>query len=547
ARDAIVKPIEQYNKSIGDPALQVNIEPELVDAVLDEVKAGRVSLTETGAGRIKDGTGGESQDDDTARIETPFLQLVMTRLWDEELRAGSHTLRLETLKRLGGAERIVRTHLDNTLGSLPSNERAAAAAMFYYLVTPSGTKIAHTARDLAEYTNNTEPQLTPVLEKMSASGIRILRPVAPPPDHLDAPTRYEIFHDVLAPAMLDWRRRYIQQQQNRRRNRLIAFGAVIGLLAIALIVGTLYMNLQQSQRQLEQKAQEAQSLSEAILAVPQATEDPNATVPPTLVAIRETAAAVGTSSAAVTCQSSPSIRFTTSKNTIAPGEAVTLSWSQAAHVTGVSISPDIGKVGLEGSQEVKPTEDTLYTLTATGCDRNTTQTVAITVIQPTGAPSPVPPTATPLPPTPTAAPPTPTRPRPTATQNVPPTATQINAPPGVYVTGMTVDPPNPHAGDPVHFRTSFLNTTGGPRTYKWCVYIFNPDDFPRKHTSESTCTPAEIPAGANVVEAQPWTQNRLGTCLTYLASPFFIETSGAPVMFLKPDNSNFWVDFTICP
>jgi len=70
-------------------------------------------------------------------------------------------------------------------------------------------------------------------------------------------------------------------------------------------------NLQQSQQALNIKAQEAQNLSEAILAAPQATG--SATVPPTLVAIRATAAAVGTSSAAVTCQGAPVIEFTASK------------------------------------------------------------------------------------------------------------------------------------------------------------------------------------------------------------------------------------------
>lgn len=187
ARDAIVKPIEQFNKAMGDPSSKVNIEPALVDAVLDQVKTGRVSLTDTGIGVIKSERSSEEDGAGVDRIETPFLQLVMTRLWDEELRSGSRMLRQETLDRLGGAERIVRTHLDKTLGALPASERQAAAGMFHYLVTPSGTKIAHTARDLAEYTHTNEKQLTPVLEKMAASGIRILRPVAPPPGPAGCP------------------------------------------------------------------------------------------------------------------------------------------------------------------------------------------------------------------------------------------------------------------------------------------------------------------------------------------------------------------------
>ena len=136
----------------------------------------------------------------------------MTRLWDEEMRAGSHILRLETMDRLGGAERIVRTHLDAVMSALLPSEQDIAASVFHYLVTPSGTKIAHTIPDLIEYAGLPQMQLTPVLEKLSGGDDRILRPVAPPPDQPSKP-RYEIFHDVLAPAILDWRARHVQEQE----------------------------------------------------------------------------------------------------------------------------------------------------------------------------------------------------------------------------------------------------------------------------------------------------------------------------------------------
>ena len=52
----------------------------------------------------------------------------MKRLWDVEQEKHSATLRLETLEELGGAQRIVRTHVDRTLGDLPDEERSAAVA-----------------------------------------------------------------------------------------------------------------------------------------------------------------------------------------------------------------------------------------------------------------------------------------------------------------------------------------------------------------------------------------------------------------------------------
>ncbi len=446
-------------------------------------------------------------------------------------------LRLETLNRLGGAERIVRTHLDKTLGSLPAGERRAAAGMFHYLVTPSGTKIAHTARDLAEYTGTSEKQLTPVLEKMSASGIRILRPVAPPPDQLNAPTRYEIFHDVLAPAMLDWRRRYLQQ----RRNRIIYFG--IGALGVGalLVVGALWLNLQASQRQLEQKAQEAQNLSQAILSVSTTGE---ATIPPTLVAIRATAAAVGTSAAAVACQGAPNITFRASSERVAPNESVTLSWSDAQRVNEVSIAPGLGNVPLSGSQVVQPAETTTYTLTATGCGGTTTRTITITVNAPTGAPA-----ATAIPPTSTLAQPTATLPPPTAIvpQATPtPAATATpNLPPGVYVTNLRVDPKEPRSGDEITFFGTFVNTVGQVQQYSWCAEIFRPDNVARS-VGITTCRTADVPPGTTELATTGWNV-REGACTQYLARAISEDQAKARTPFLQPNNEPFWLNFTVCP
>jgi WD40 repeat protein len=227
ARAAIEKPIIEYNR-LQTNGQTVSIEPELVEAVLDQVKTGQVVLGEAGRGAVE----GADTRSGEGRIETPYLQMVMTRLWDEEITpalsaetgkgtGGEGVLRFSTLQRLGGAERIVHTHLDTTMSALPPDERDAAAQIFHYLVTPSGTKIAHTVSDLAEYAHISPEQITPVLDKLSGTGIRILRPVAPPVHQPGLP-RYEIFHDVLAGAILDWRARYVQAQELAEADRKIA-------------------------------------------------------------------------------------------------------------------------------------------------------------------------------------------------------------------------------------------------------------------------------------------------------------------------------------
>ncbi len=93
-------------------------------------------------------------------IQTPYLQLVMKRLWNKEMELGCRCLRQETFtKTLGGAKKIVREHLNKKLNSLNENEQDTAERIFNYLVTPSsGRSIAHTVDDLVEYASRTNYQ-----------------------------------------------------------------------------------------------------------------------------------------------------------------------------------------------------------------------------------------------------------------------------------------------------------------------------------------------------------------------------------------------------
>lgn len=224
ARAAIQKPVEEFNRRAKTDQI-VLVEAQLVDAVLDQVKIGQVLWSGSGRGVVDDA----NQSD---RIETPYLQLVMTRLWDEELRAGSRILRLETLKRLGGASSIVRSHLDKTMSALSTAEQGSAAQVFRYLVTPSGSKIALTASDLANYTELPEKELDSILQRLSAPDVRILRPLNPPAG-VDVATRYEIFHDVLATSILDWQTRSVYEQQiasAKRSLRGLIIPCVLGMI-----------------------------------------------------------------------------------------------------------------------------------------------------------------------------------------------------------------------------------------------------------------------------------------------------------------------------
>jgi len=234
AREAINGPIEEYNRRCVDPNEHVEVEALLADAVLDQVQAGRVYLGQAGRGVAP--TSHQDAEAD-ARVEAPYLQLVMTALWDEEVSHRSHKLQLGTLNRLGGSVQIVRTHLDNTLNTLPGDDQDVAAAIFRFLVTPSGSKIAHTAADLAEYSIQPVQAVKRVLGRLAASDTRILRQVASPTGGTDD-VRYEIFHDVLAPAVLDWRTRHELSKAADAKSRAERWAGLASATTAFLLLGT---------------------------------------------------------------------------------------------------------------------------------------------------------------------------------------------------------------------------------------------------------------------------------------------------------------------
>ncbi|MFL5982676.1 MAG: WD40 repeat domain-containing protein, partial [Gaiellaceae bacterium] len=237
ATAAIVGPVDRYNELVPYDE-RVEIEPELELAVLDQVTSGRVEIGGAGRGVVVAAR-------DENRIEAPYLQLVLTRLWEVERARGSRVLTLATLAALGGAEHIVEAHLEQAMAELSPGEKGAAAAMYHFLVTPSGTKIAHGIGDLAGYAAVPEDEAAGVLQRLTAE--RIVRASS---ENGPSTTRYEIFHDVLAGAVVAWRTRFEadraladERLEHRRRQRrllaifavaLVAFGVMAAIAVYAL-------------------------------------------------------------------------------------------------------------------------------------------------------------------------------------------------------------------------------------------------------------------------------------------------------------------------
>jgi WD40 repeat protein len=226
ARAAIVGPIDRLNRISGNG--DYDVEQALVGSVIAQVAVGRIDPGLAGRGVVEGSK-------EVGRVEAPYLQLVLQRVWNVETEAGSRTLRVATLDDLGGAERIVQDHLERALSGLDPGQKDVAARIFGHLVTPSGTKIAHDLGDLARYAGVDEAELEKVLRVLAEE--RILRPLAG--EGADG-RRYEIFHDVLAAAVLAWTTRYESERMleeerlaARRRHRRVVLVAGIALAALA--------------------------------------------------------------------------------------------------------------------------------------------------------------------------------------------------------------------------------------------------------------------------------------------------------------------------
>jgi formylglycine-generating enzyme required for sulfatase activity len=220
--DAIRGPIRLYNQNYRQDQTPVTIEDALVKTLIQQLKEGDTHVTKN---RSSSGGG---------RIELPYLQLALIKLWQAEGGSAATVLRETTLTdkaKLGGVGRIVRDHVNGVMAHLKPDEQALCAKMFDRLVTPLGSKIAFPTAALA-MPEVVGPNVNPervenVLNKLTPTEARILKPVT-----TNGSSGFEIFHDVLGQPVLEWKRDY-NARQARIRARWIQ-GGVFGLMVLLI-------------------------------------------------------------------------------------------------------------------------------------------------------------------------------------------------------------------------------------------------------------------------------------------------------------------------
>jgi hypothetical protein len=192
-----VQPVPEWSARHPDRAVQV--EPELIEAILDEA-------------RIPDRDGG-------GRISTTLMQLIMSAVWQQAMVDGSLVLRRESLDSIGGAEGILATSVARALATLSQDELDIATDVLAELLRASAQKVVIRAADLRAYTDHPEVSLDTVLAKLDQG--RLVRVVAPAPGADPIRDRqYEIFHEVLVAPIRSWlTSQHTRPAQSRQRGR----------------------------------------------------------------------------------------------------------------------------------------------------------------------------------------------------------------------------------------------------------------------------------------------------------------------------------------
>lgn len=231
ASEAIREPIDVFNEAFD---AKIVVEDTVVTAVIADVSSvNNMSLANSLDTAVRND------------VDLPFLQIVMSRLWEAErveCTPPSDVLRWTTLQRLGGSAQILRDHVNRILDRLSIDDRRIASLALSRLITPTGAKVPYSARDLSLLTEIPERDVDRVLDELASGQSRLLRTVNGSSDQV----LYELFHDRLSSPIARWARRERELDVERKgeayRRRVLAWVIPIAIAA-AFTIGLVASSL----------------------------------------------------------------------------------------------------------------------------------------------------------------------------------------------------------------------------------------------------------------------------------------------------------------
>ena len=241
ATAAILGPVERWNELVPQDE-RCRVEPELVEHVL-------VQAAVTG---------------EPERVEPPYLQLVMERLWAEERSRGSRLLRASTLAELGGAGAIVREHLDRRCrrsARVRRTRRARCSSISSRRPAPRSPIARPTSRSSRRVTSRPSARCSRRCVASGSSGRSTRASAAACATRsftTSSPTRSS--GGVVAVRS---RRARAAAREHQRRLVIVALGALVGLLVMAAI--TVYALSQRSTARAQSHSAEARALAASAL------------------------------------------------------------------------------------------------------------------------------------------------------------------------------------------------------------------------------------------------------------------------------------------
>lgn len=191
-KDAIRKPVNAYNKRYRVGEVKFFVEDELISTLIQQLK-------EVGDGVNR----GRSANTDRKRVELPYLQLALTKLWVAEREQNFEGMRAKTLTdSLGGVTEIVRNHVWKAIGRLDKHQQTICVHIFDRLVTSIGSKIVYPTNALVADEARlgvSREEVEGVLRELERPEARIVKQF-----EIGKGKLCELMHDVLGPPMLEW-------------------------------------------------------------------------------------------------------------------------------------------------------------------------------------------------------------------------------------------------------------------------------------------------------------------------------------------------------